>query len=142
MTSSGHLTLDIRSSYETFNCLYDVYSSATDADGEIIDLFTLQGIEFSVFSGDVDADYTFALFESDNSDMSDSTEIVDGDIRLYGTLADLTLSASQTQGDQLNTLAVMNTKRYLQLVGTSTGTSGTVSAFYRVITGLSPTMSE
>ena len=121
------ITIDNRSPFDFIKILTDAYTSSGSASSDIVDSQNYSAITF--YAKGLSVDDTFSLFESDNSDMSDSTEIVDGDKRLNGALADLTLYTASISGVTLNRLGVCSMKRYLQMVGTSTGTSGLVLLF-------------
>jgi len=77
-------------------------------------------------------DYTFVLNESDDSAMSGATPV--DAARLVGSLSDITFTTSSVEDEFLNAIGVFNTKRFVQLVGTSIdGTQGTVFVLIRSI---------
>jgi len=104
-----------------------VIATDTTTTGAIIDTADNDlGLMFAIDCSDyTDGTYTMLIEESDDSGMSGST-VVAGD-QLIGTLP--VIAAALSEGDAMETVGVISTKRYVlpSLVSASTSTGATLS---------------
>ena len=101
-------------------------STDTTTVGETIDTAMFEGILLQMMTGTItDGDYEFQLFEGDESDMSDESEVAAGDI--IGTLPDWT---ADTDDDKIAQAGYTGAKRYIRLkvVSTNTSSGGVLAA--------------
>jgi len=130
------ILVENRSPTKDFLSFLHQVSDTSPHGGSIIDTQGMSaGLTFVPTSFDLAGgeNYTFVINESDDSAMSGATPI--DAKRLVGSLSDITFTTSvSTEGDFLNVIGVFNTKRFVQIVGTSTnGTQGDVWVFLRSI---------
>lgn len=98
--------------------------SNTDTTGVAIDLQGVHAFTFVINAVDYDdGTYTPAIEESDDVGFSSPSDVEAA--RLLGTVADATISASQSEGDTVKSLGAFDTKQFVRLKQTSTGISGT-----------------
>jgi hypothetical protein len=102
-------------------------SSNTNTDGDIIDTNGYKQVEFAILSGTLtDGAYTPAIFEGDDSGLSDGAATAAAD--LLGTVAGATFAL--TDDNVTKRIGYKGNKRYvrLRLVSTAVTTGGTLGA--------------
>lgn len=101
-------------------------SSDTTTVGNTIDTADYGSLEFVVVAGTLtDGSYAVQLFEGDESDMSDESQVTDTD-DLLGSAITIAL----TEDDTVERIGYRGNKRYVRLkvVSTSTTSGGTLGA--------------
>ena len=116
---------DMKSNQASDLGFYAAITTDTTTAGQIVDTAHYEsGLMFSfaalVYSAGT---YTPLIQESDDSGMSGATAVPDAN--LVGTEAAAAMSAATAVGDEMNTIGVLNTKRYVRvsIVSVSTGSA-------------------
>jgi hypothetical protein len=109
-------------------------NSDTTTVGETIDTQGFLGALFEAFTGVLtDGDYQFKLYEGDESDMSDESEVAAGDV-----LGDIPNWAEDTDDDKIEQFAYIGHKRYTRIKVVSTNNGGSGATLGAVVTKMLP----
>lgn len=122
---------DIKSSLKPYLAFLGTISTDTTTTGTIIDTADFDGgFKFDfVCSAYTDGTYTPLVYEGDESNLSDKTEVADTNmIPQSGGEAAAALSAVTVEGAAIESLGIFGTKRYVRLdiVSTSTSSGATI----------------
>lgn len=124
---------DLKNNIETNLAAYEVITSPGFYSGQVVDTSHYDsGIMFSLSApAYVDGEYSAVIDEADNPAMTDSDTITDGDSRLIGSTFDTKITSQTNVGDQLGTLGVVGTKRYVRIsIAASDVSSGATVIFF------------
>lgn len=116
-------TKDIKSNLESQLALLANVTGNGTTNGLIIDTgdSSLGLMTLPLTSDYVDGTYTFILEESNDPAMAGANQILDGDLRLIGTLAALTQTGFPAEGAILPSVGVVDTLQYIRFSVVATG---------------------